>query len=127
MKNESAQIPEVIDKRTKPPGILPRNIQTLVLGGIALVMILVIVFSGSRTPKPRVSPTSGSEGLVVPPNEDKLTEYKRRIEEEAQKLRAETGPTRPDPNGVGGDNWPADPWHEFLRRPFQQGWPKRAG
>lgn len=89
MSTEPSQVPGVIDKRTPPPGILPRNIQPLVLGSVAIVMVLVIFFSGRSNPKPHPKPVVGSEAQAFPPNEDKLNEYKRRIEEEAQKLKVE--------------------------------------
>ena len=38
--------PSVQNHSPQPPGILPRNAQAWVLGGIALVMVLVIAFSG---------------------------------------------------------------------------------
>src|SRR5207253_7395359 len=89
MTNEQSQVPGVTDKRLAPPGILPRNVQTLVLGGLAVVMVLVIFFSGRSTPKPRNSSAPGAETTIIPPNEDKVKAYQIRIEEEARKLTKE--------------------------------------
>ena len=89
MSLEQSQVPGVIDKRTAPPGILPRNIQTVALGGLALLMVVVIFFSGRSTPKSHTPTTTGPEVQGVQPSDDKLNEYKRRIEEEARKLKVE--------------------------------------
>src|SRR2546426_4615061 len=89
MTNEQSQVPGVTDKRLVPPGILPPNIQRLVLGGLAVVMVLVIFFSGRSGPKPGHSTTPGGETTILPPNEDKVKAYRDRIDEEARKLTKE--------------------------------------
>jgi type IV secretion system protein VirB10 len=50
-------------------------------------MVVVIVFSG-RNSKPHVS-EQPSPNSPMPPNPDRLDDYKRRIEEESRRLRAE--------------------------------------
>src|SRR5262245_47479890 len=89
MADESNQIPTVTDKRTVPPGILSRNAQSLVLGGLSVLMVLVIVFSGRGNPKPKTSAPSGQEPPVQTLNDDKLREYRKRIDDAAQKLAVE--------------------------------------
>src|SRR3989442_11750877 len=89
MTNEQSQVPGVTDKRLAPPGILPPNIQRLVLGGLAVVMVLVIFFSGRNIPKARNPNAPGGEPTIQPPNEDKVKDYAKRIEEEARKLKKE--------------------------------------
>jgi type IV secretion system protein TrbI len=89
MTNEQIKIPGVADKRVAPPGILPKNIQTLVLGGLAVAMVIIIFFSGRSNPKPHTSPTPTAQPIALPPSEDKLNDYRKRIEEESQKLTQE--------------------------------------
>src|SRR3989442_1018806 len=89
MTNDQNQVPGVTDKRLAPPGILPPNIQRLVLGGVAVVMVIVIFFSGRSTPKARNSTAPGGETTILPPNEDKVKAYRDRIDEEARKLAKE--------------------------------------
>src|SRR5437879_10667817 len=89
MTNDQSQVPGVTDKRLAPPGILPPNIQRLVLGGVAVVMVIVIFFSGRSTPKARNSSPPGAETTILPPNEDKVKAYRDRIDEEARKLKKE--------------------------------------
>src|SRR5712691_7328007 len=89
MTNEQSQVPGVTDKRLAPPGILPRNIQPVLFGGVAVVMVIVIFFSGRSTPKAPNSIAPGGETRILPPNEDKVKDYAKRIEEEARKLKKE--------------------------------------
>src|SRR5262245_43403644 len=82
-------VPQLRDKRFKIPGLLPRNAQHRLLGLIALFMVVIIALSGRNPPKDH--PTSGPaviEKLVVP-NQPRIQEYRKRIEEEARKLAAE--------------------------------------
>jgi type IV secretion system protein TrbI len=88
MSNEQIQGPSVRDKRITPPGILPRNVQAWVLGGVALLMVLVIAFSGGLSSKPR-TPAATISTPVLQPSEDKLKEYQRRIDEKARQLDRE--------------------------------------
>ena len=89
MTNEPDQVPGISDKRTAPPGILPKNIQSTALGGLAVVMVIVIFFSGRSNPKPHTSTTSTVAPAVETPNGDKLNDYRKRIEEESNKLALE--------------------------------------
>ena len=89
MTNEQNQLPGVTDKRLVPPGILPRNIQPVLFGGVAVVMVIVIFFSGRSGPKPGHSSAPGAETTILPPNEDKVKDYAKRIDEEARKLKKE--------------------------------------
>ena len=78
--------PPVQDKRLAPPGILPKNIQSWVLIGIAVVMIVIIAFSGNPSNKPR--PTTQARP-VADPNAERIQEYQKRIEDETRKLQIE--------------------------------------
>ena len=89
MTNDQSQVPAVTDKRLAPPGILPRNIQPLLFGGVAVVMVIVIFFSGRNTPKARNSNAPGGETTTLVTNEDKVKAYRDRIDEEARKLKKE--------------------------------------
>ena len=81
------QVPQVTDWRSKIEGLLPQNTQARVLGAIALVMVIIIGFSGRNAPKerPRPAPT------VSPVNADKerIQAYRAQIEEQVAKLAAE--------------------------------------
>ena len=85
---EPNDIPKVRDKRPKIAGLLPKNTQALVLAGVALLMILVILFSGHNAPKERHAPASPS-GNVIEPNQARIQDYRGRIEDQMRRLAAE--------------------------------------
>jgi type IV secretion system protein VirB10 len=101
----------MVERRApKPPGLLPRNTQTWIFGGIALVMVIIITFSGKKEPKPRKAPEAPP---VVDPSQVRIEEYRARIEEQARKLAAEQAQIAQDrrqlgvapgapPSGAGG-------------------------
>ena len=81
--------PSVQNHAPKPPGILPRHAQAWVLGGIALVMVLVIAFYGKNPPRERATSPGTPTSAVIEPNEARIQEYRARIDEQARKLLAE--------------------------------------
>jgi type IV secretory pathway VirB10-like protein len=84
----SSSVPTVQNRAPKPPGILPRNAQAWVIGGIALLMVSVIALSGRNQPKGRKDSTPAVP-TVVDPSAARIQEYRARIEEQARKLAAE--------------------------------------
>jgi type IV secretion system protein TrbI len=87
MANDPLGVPEIQDKRTKPLGLLPKNAQTWAMAGLALVMVLIILFSGRSAPKqvskePPLPP-------IVDPNLPRIDDVRKRIDEMADKNRTE--------------------------------------
>src|SRR5215831_4566113 len=88
-KNTDAyRAPQMVDKRTSPPGIVPKNAQALVIAGIAAVMVLAIWLSSGKTPKEK-PPAPTVTNTVIDPNALRIQEYKKRLEEETRKLETE--------------------------------------
>src|SRR5438067_13785532 len=81
--------PPVQNRAAKPPGILPRNTQARVIGGVSLLMVIVIAFSGRKESKQRNASNQLKAPAVIDPNEARIQEYRSRIEEQARKLTAE--------------------------------------
>jgi type IV secretion system protein TrbI len=107
----SYSIPTVERRAPKPAGLLPRNSQAWIIGGIALIMVMIIAFSGKKEPKARKAPSEAP--IVVDPSQARIEEYRARIEEQARKLAAEQAKIRPyrrqlgvapgiPPSGTGG-------------------------
>jgi type IV secretion system protein VirB10 len=88
MTNEPMQVPGITDKRIPPPGILPKNAQQVGLGGLAAAMVIIIFFSGRSNPKSHTTISTVSPTMQTP-NADKLNDYRKRIEEESNKLAQE--------------------------------------
>ena len=73
----------ILDKTPKPPGLLPKHVQSWLIVGLAVLMILIMWLTGGR--KPQVTPRPGAPLGVSPPlvevNEGKIAELQNRIQE----------------------------------------------
>lgn len=75
----------VTDRRTPPRGVLPRNLQTWLMAGLAVGIVLVILLFGQSEP-----PTRTTTASVVPqtPSADRVRDYQDRLRMlETQALR----------------------------------------
>lgn len=83
------ETPQVIDRRGKVPGLLPRNAQFWVLCGLAALMVVVILFSGKNAPSEQkaLAPRPGAN--VTDANQARIQEYRLQIDEQAHRLVAE--------------------------------------
>lgn len=79
--------PEVRDTRVLPSGVLPRNTQTLVVTGLALVMVLVIALSGHNAPKTKPS-SALAPVQAVDPSAAQIEAYESQLKNETQRLQA---------------------------------------
>jgi type IV secretion system protein TrbI len=78
-----ATAPTIQDKAPKPPGLLPKNVQSWLLAGLALVMVLIMWLTGGKKP-PFPAKAAPPAPAVVPPlevNEARIVELQKRIEE----------------------------------------------
>jgi type IV secretion system protein TrbI len=81
------------DKAPKPPGLLPKNVQSWVIVGIALLMIVIMWLTGGKKPQ---ATTKSSTSMLQPPvpvevNETKIAELQTRIQElQKQQLAAQS-------------------------------------
>ena len=71
------------DKSPKPPGLLPKNVQSWLLVGLAVVMVLIMWLTGGK--KPPAPPRSTPPAPAVPPplevNEAKIVELQNHIQQ----------------------------------------------
>ena len=88
-QSNSPEIPQVTDRRRKIAGLLPKNAQARVLGGIALLMVVIIMLSGRNAPKERPAPIPSPTATAVNANQERIQAYRAQIEEQARKLAAE--------------------------------------
>ena len=89
----------------KPAGILPKNAQTWVIAGLSAVMIAAIAISGNGS-KNKSSSARPREAAVIDPNAARITEYRNRLEEEAQRLTAEQAQLNQAKHALGVDQRP---------------------
>lgn len=104
------------DNAPKPPGLLPKHVQSWLIAGLALLMVLIMWLTGSK--KPQAGARPGALSVIPPPlvevNEGKIAELQNRIEElQREQLVAQNaltqqsrvlaaGPVETSPAGVSG-------------------------
>ncbi|HEY6252954.1 MAG TPA: TrbI/VirB10 family protein [Candidatus Angelobacter sp.] len=105
IKNEKTDQPAVTDKRTDPPGVMRKSIQSWVILAIAVLMLLLIWLTGgtkakSTTPESKPSPASANTTGGAP--EDIARRLLAQQQEQARSLLAHAnGPNLPNANLAG--------------------------
>ena len=78
-----SSVPTIEDKSPKPPGLVPKNLQSWILAGLAVVMVLIMWLTGGK--KPPAPSQAGPRTPALPQplevNEGKIVELQKRIEE----------------------------------------------
>jgi len=82
-----APTPIVQDRTQKPAGLLPRQLQSWVVLGIALLMTGIIALSGWSQPSPK-KPTVPLGPTPLEPSDTRIQDYRKRVDEEARRLAA---------------------------------------
>lgn len=73
-------VSSIEQKAPKPPGLMPKNLQAMIIFGIALLMVLIMALTGHK--RPNTAKASGSPPLPapLPVNQEKLTDFQKGIE-----------------------------------------------
>jgi len=71
------------DKAPKPPGLLPKNVQSWLLAGLAVLMIVIMWLTGGKKPPapPRSLPSAPAVQAPLEFNEAKIVDLQNRIQE----------------------------------------------
>jgi len=71
------------DKAPKPPGLLPKNVQSWLLIGLAVLMVLIMWLTGGKKPPAPARPALAGPPVQAPleVNEAKIVEMQNRIQE----------------------------------------------
>jgi len=71
------------DKTLKPPGLLPKNVQSWLLIGLAVLMVVIMWLTGGKKPQPNAK--ANAPLVTAPPplevNETKIEDLQNRIQE----------------------------------------------
>ena len=81
------------DKAPKPPGLLPKNVQSWLIVGVALVMIVIMWLTGGNRSQAKGKATTTTAQTPAPAevNETKIAELQTRIQElQKQQLAAQS-------------------------------------
>ena len=88
-----SQPAEIQEKAPKPQGLLPKNVQSWLLVGLAFVMVAIMWLTGGKKPPTPAKAASSGVPVQVPleVNETKINELQNRIEElQRQQLVAQS-------------------------------------
>src|SRR5271165_2246333 len=90
---ESAQPVQIQEKAPKPQGLLPKNVQSWLLIGLAFLMVAIMWLTGGKKPPAPAKSTSSATPVQAPleVNETKIAEMQNRIQDlQRQQLLAQT-------------------------------------
>jgi len=90
---------QVQDKAPKPPGLLPKNVQSWLLISLALVMVLIMWLTGGKKPQPLAQAIPSAPMVQAPleVNDAKIAELQSRIQElQREQLLAENALAQPN-------------------------------
>jgi type IV secretion system protein VirB10 len=91
--NQPNQPAQVQEKRPKPQGLLPKNVQSWLLVGVAFLMVAIMWLTGGKKPPTPAKAASSAASVQVPleVNETKIAEMQNRIQDlQRQQLVAQT-------------------------------------
>jgi type IV secretory pathway VirB10-like protein len=95
--NQPNQPAQVQDKAPKPQGLLPKNVQSWLLIGLAFLMVAIMWLTGGKKPQTPAKAASSATLLQAPleVNETKIAEMQNRIQDlQRQQLVAQTALTQ---------------------------------
>ena len=76
------------DQRSAPRGVLPRQLQMWLMIGLAVIILVIIFFTGRPAPSARASAaTRTAEPSLMAP--DRIQTYQRQLAEDEARLRHE--------------------------------------
>lgn len=75
---------KVEDKAPKPKGLMPKNVQALVIAGIAFLMILIMALTGHKRPKMPQATASAPKPVAAPVDQGKIQNFASDIQQEQQ-------------------------------------------
>ncbi len=87
------ELPQVQEKAPKPQGLLPKNVQSWLLVGLAFLMVAIMWLTGGKKPQTPAKAGSAASPVQVPVeiNETKIADLQNRIEElQRQQLAAQS-------------------------------------
>jgi type IV secretory pathway VirB10-like protein len=90
--SQPTQPVQVQDKAPKPQGLLPKNVQSSLLVGLAFLMVAIMwLTGGKKPPTPAKAASSASAQPTLEINETKIAEMQNRIQDlQRQQLLAQT-------------------------------------
>ncbi len=91
--DQPTQPPQVQEKTPKPQGLLPKNVQSWLLIGVAFLIVAIMWLTGSKKPQTPAKAASSAAPVQAPleVNESKIAEMQNRIQDlQRQQLLAQS-------------------------------------
>jgi type IV secretory pathway VirB10-like protein len=79
----------VKDKAAKPQGLMPKNLQAMVIAGLAFLMIAIMALTGRRPPQPVAAPAAVTPPPPPPVDEAKILAFRNSIQKQQADSDAE--------------------------------------
>jgi len=92
------------DRVPKPPGVIPKHAQSLVIIGVAVLMILIMWLTGGGKKAALPKPVTPPSAPVSPTDASKVQDFKQAIQSEQQSARRAVA--APDASQAGAFNIP---------------------
>jgi len=112
-------------KAPKPPGLMPKNLQAMIIFGIALVMVVIMALTGHKPPNGPKASGLPALPTPVPVNEDKVTDFQKGIEqkqrESAPQVEAALLEQQQRQLAAQGQLNPANPYGTPVSTPYTSG------
>jgi type IV secretion system protein TrbI len=83
----TTQKAQVRDKRAVPEGVVPRQAQGYVIAGLAMIILLAVLFSKNRTRPMAAPPPVGSTTITTDANERKIAELEQNLNAEQKQIQ----------------------------------------
>lgn len=123
MATASAQLPEqqptiaqVSDRTRKPEGVVSRRSQQYVIMGIAVVIVLIAMFSSNRQRRPISAAQSGLAPMVREGNERKVADYGQQLADEQRRAMGQLPPPS-NPSATSGYRQPGSAHPAYYQSP----------
>ena len=101
--------PQVHDYRTIPSGVVPAHLQQWVTLAVVVGMVAILSVAGAPTSRSRSGSAPNSAAAVVDVNQQRVEDYQRRVQEQAQRLAAEQAALQRAKQALTGPATPASP------------------
>lgn len=113
------------DKAPKPKGVIPKNMQSLVIIGVAVLMILIMWLTGGKKVQAPALSSTTPPPPATPTDTAKVQDFKKAITAEQQQAIRQPvplpeGPLSSAPNGAGTPNYipyPTEPGQTAVYPP----------
>lgn len=110
----------LMDRRVRPHGLLPRHLQTWLMVGLAIVMLVIIVVTGHPSPPKRPDTLTAQPSSAL--NPERLRNYQEQLAQQEARLRQELAETQAAAAATAStapqtmESKPIDPMAEEQRR-----------